>query len=528
MGIQSFTKFLRRQGAGRSHRIGDLMHRTFYIDGHGLMYALANGIDWRCGGELQTYRSHLKRFAIECRMRNLKVKIYVDGLKNPLKQATLDWRTSRRLALVRRTFSGFEAPKETLLPPMTLSIFFDTLLESGIPVVIVHGEADSAFCRAALLDNGIVCSDDSDCFIYPTRGVVLLRDFLKFRDNIDVYERARVARALLPGFKEDWLKLFAVLSGNDYTKHRADDVIRHISSVIQYGYFLVKVAKFVAQYGGDVNTVTKELTRVAILSEEDAKLFIRCNAIYDYDDIHAKTKCIRSMCLDYQCTMFMSPGRAMRKGRCYLPVLPYDQDAYPDVWILTRSLRRLCYRALDGQARKSITEVYCDGTEFAVDCGGAISPILTASRRERLHQLHTLLCLPAGLAKWTRRWRIRRMPALANIVCHQILSQFTESYFVEKWATFERVLARDASTRPPFMAVTSASSLTAFLYVLFQVVVQHLNLLSGIFGTYDCLPPYLALPDGSSLQTFHKGNLDSDLFAPPQQVCGRTAKYHEF
>ena len=62
MGISSFTKFLRHKNTAILKFLCHLKSQYFFIDGHSLLYALSEDLDWRCGGELQTLRQRTLSF----------------------------------------------------------------------------------------------------------------------------------------------------------------------------------------------------------------------------------------------------------------------------------------------------------------------------------------------------------------------------------------------------------------------------------------------------------------------------------
>lgn len=539
MGVQSVTKFISKKRSGRFYSLAELGSRPFYIDGHSLLYALSLNLDWRCGGQLQELRNRVTYFCNGLRHFGVRhFMVYMDGSKSNLKRDTLNVRLEKRLELLRDVFSNKrEVGSGTILPPTSLPVFVDTLLKNGANVYVVAGEADGILCRDARKNNGIVCTDDSDCFIYENRGVILLRDLLNLsaddpNPSLYVYDRTMIARSILPDFHLHWLPIFAVLCGNDHTRPKSPIVIDYISRKVPYGYFLIRIAKYIAHFDGNLKDILQDLLDNKVLNEEETQLF--AESVRGYKEVNNEDVTVRqltSMEDDFLYTMFPTPVKATMTGRCYLGVTPYDiENCTFDIWQITAPIRRLIYKLLSPE-HESIVEFRPSG-QTSVDCDLPLkskanfsesprSPLTETSlldnkiarriketknlilpqllfgakKSQKLDLLHTLLFDAEAPIRWKRKWKKTRSFALACAYCRSSLDTKNKA----SWDTFETRLESILKGKSQHKNKLEDSQVSQY-YVLFQLVSQHLNLLSGILDIYDVLPPFLDFVNGSSLK----------------------------
>ena len=514
MGISSFTKFLRHKNTAILKFLCHLKSQYFFIDGHSLLYALSEDLDWRCGGELQTLRQRTLSFCKKFQNQEINIHVYIDGTKSNLKQPTLVLRSEKRLNALKEAFAtGFEdiVHKHTVLPPTAMTVFLDTLLSQNVKIVAVQGEADGVLCYDSYQCGGIVCTNDSDCFIYPNHGVILLSDLLSSGITVPYYSQKQIVLALNDTFKVEWLPIFAVLCGNDYTRSFIDPVIKYIVSCYRYGYFMKKIAIFICKHRGDIASINNELQRVGVIDAKVAGIFKKCVNMYGNDGVCSVASAqINSMRENFLYTMFYPPVQAIISGKCKFPVVPYDKYTCTfDPWDKTLKLRKIIYHLLSLDLDCTIEEIpygYFEPSRNVSYNLDAFKHIFeTPKQTTRLDLLHVIVFGHSDGTisnAWQRKRKTTRILELACQYCAHCLKTKTVP---KSWRKFENRLKKvfksidDPSPKMEKYSSRMNISLISQYYSLFQIVTLHLNLLIGIMDLYDRLPPLLNFSDGHAL-----------------------------
>lgn len=520
MGVQSLTKFVQTKRTGVQTSIERMRGRTFYIDGNSLLYALSMTLDWRYGGELQTLRKRVNELCSRLRSYDISYHVYIDGSKTDLKQDTIRIRQQRRLESMIAAYvqnnnkdtkfrvTDNNALGNTILPPTAMTVFIDELLKHNAKIFIVQGEADGILCHNAKMMNGIVCSDDSDCLVYDGPGMIFIRELLS-SNNICCYYRHNVACTLNQHFLPEWMPIFATLCGNDYTRRFSDPMIQHISSKIRYGYFLVKIARYIIQYNGSLDSIFGDLLSVGAVTLQQVQTMGKSIAIYNSPMI-VSVQNISSLEQQYLYCMFSPAIRAVSTGYCYLPIVPHDASCRNEsIWELTQKIRQKIKALLpcDTPLIDVIPKLYnTSATKYETQKANMDQSVTIdtsflarfhkATSKEQLRLMHWLIFNKEpndSTGHWYGKWKRNRMFTLICHMCRHLLADDMQ------WLKFEKqihqVLKGKNVQQPSDLNMSSVS----WCYALFQVVAMHLNLLSGILGMYDRLPPFLNYTDGSTI-----------------------------
>lgn len=527
MGVQSLTKFVRTKQLGLVHSIEELRGQALIMDGNSLIYALSVDLDWRFGGELAALRNLVSKLCSNLESCGISMTVFIDGSKSELKRSTLDVRQSKRLDAITHAYKkktndihidylDSDRPDSNILPATAMSVFIDELLKNRCKVGIVQGEADGVLCSNASQVGGLVCSNDSDCLIYKSPGLIFIDDLLKVNlmdpnEILQVYTRAALAKCFGFEFSPTWMPIFAVLCGNDCTRSMIDPVISHISREIKYGYFIVKIATFIINAHGNLKKIVRNLISQGVVTEEHAKIITQGARLYTENAIPFQM--LTSMRTDYLHTMFTAPARAVNSGICYLPVIPHDMRTCKfNIWSKTADIRKILYSILG--CKPQILE-YVPGRTQAVqihvnqDAGMFFSKLNKKTVQTRLKEIDSWIFGSFPHAAWYRKWKRHRIFSLAIAFCGYILENNAD------WEKFQCRLKHiyGKGKSQPKGTDTSVSS---SYYALFQVSVMHMNLLMGALDMYAHAPPFLEFKDGTSL---HSQSL-SDVFAPKLLVAG--------
>lgn len=493
MGVQCLTKFVKTRAIGKRRFLTDFAHTTFFIDGHSLLYALATNLDWRFGGELETIKLKIYNFCQKLKYHNIQISVYIDGEKNNFKKVTNELRQSKRLLAISSAYGKKECDTNTILPPTAMNVFINTLLKINCNVKIVHGEADGVLCYDAYINNGTVCSDDSDCLIYECPQMIFITDLLQCDNTVLIYNRTHLAYSLGYNFKLSWLPIFGTLCGNDFTRDFSDPIISHIVQHIKYGYFIMKIAKYIIQNNGNVNSIIDTLFNNQVITKEQSQIMLRSINMYETSGTNIPVKTIYSIQDDYLYTMFLTLVKSTFTRKCYLPIVPHDINDCPfNIWSKTVYLRQLVYSLLYNK-NGTVTEYFQNNNkQFTVKYNEDIPAFYQLNTQRKLQQLSQwVLNTPDSI--WYKKRKKNRMYKLACLVCSHILENN------QNWKVFEHrmdiLLSKAKQNKTSELTMSAISN----YYGLFQVVTMHLNLLSGILGLYNHLPPFLDFGNGSYL-----------------------------
>lgn len=493
MGVQCLTKFVKNRDIGKRKYLSDFAHTTFFIDGHSLLYALATNLDWRYGGELETIKLKIYNFCRKMKYHNIQISIYIDGEKNNFKKVTNDLRQSKRLLAISNAYSKKECDANTILPPTAMNVFINTLLEMNCNIKIVHGEADGILCYDAYINNGTVCSDDSDCLIYECPQMIFITDLLNSNNIVMVYNRTLLAYSFGYNFKSSWLPIFGTLCGNDFTRNFIDPIISYIVQHIRYGYFIMKIAKYIIHNNGNINNIIDTLINNHVITKEQSRIMLRSVNMYEASCTNVPVKTIFSIQDDYLYTMFPPLVKSTFTGTCYLPIVPHDINDCPfNIWSKTMYLRQLVYSLLYNKNSTVMEYFQNNNKECAIRCNENIHTFYQLSTQQKLHQLGKWV-LSTSDSIWYKKRKKNRMYRLACLVCYHILEKN------HNWKVFEQrmniLLSKSKQNKTNELTMSAISN----FYGLFQVVTMHLNLLSGILGLYEHLPPFMNFGNGSYL-----------------------------
>lgn len=515
MGVQSLTRFVQTKQTGVRMNINRLQGKVFYMDGNSLLYALSVTLDWRCGGELRTLRRRVADLCQRLHGHGISCHVYIDGSKTDLKQDTIRLRQQRRLqAMIAEYVQINQKGKadndnplsSTILPPTAMTVFIDELLKHDTKIFIVQGEADGVLCREAKRGGGFVCSDDSDCLIYDSSGMIFLRELLR-SDEVHCYYRSDVAYSLDQQFRPEWMPIFATLCGNDYTRFFSDPIIRHITSQVRYGYFLVKIARYIIQHDGSLDTMFGDLLSVGAVTLQQVETMGRSIATY-MSSVVGSIQNIKSLEQQYLYCMFSPAIRAISTGYCYLPIVPHDESCRDEsIWKLTQKIREKIKALLpcDTPLVDVIPRLTSTDETIESHAPEPTSPLIDttfltrfhrATSKQQLRLMHWLIFNEEpneATGNWYDKWKRNRMFALICNMCRKLLGDDAD------WIAFEQRIQHACKGKRPRHGTALSVSFVSWHYALFQIVAMHLNLLSGILGMYDRLPPFLDYTDGSTI-----------------------------
>ena len=172
MGIPGLTDFIEKNF--RDWEI-KLIRGNLIVDGSCLVYELYKKLDWANGGQYPEYREKIIQFFGRLDAAKVSPIVVLDG--TVYKTEKVPTILSRRKQRVKRIHmclyhddkNAFEYCDD-VLPALAFMVFRKTLIEFGIPFIVVVGEADIAVSQLANHYSCPVLAADSDYYMFNLKG----------------------------------------------------------------------------------------------------------------------------------------------------------------------------------------------------------------------------------------------------------------------------------------------------------------------------------------------------------------------